>query len=67
VVTLVASTVCWGGKLIALDSVTETGWVWEHPRDGWEGAHIFGGLAEDVAHATTVPQSVVHDGHDTHK
>lgn len=32
-----------------------------------KGAHVFGGLAEDVTHATTIPQSVVHDGDDAHK
>lgn len=63
----VASTVRWGGKLTALDNVTGTGWEWGHLQDGWEGAHVFGGLSEDVAHAATVPQSVVHDGDNTHK
>lgn len=30
-------------------------------------AHVFGGLAENVAHATTIAQPVVHDGDDAHQ
>lgn len=56
-----------GRKLTALDSAPETGWIRGHPSNGWDGAYVFGGLAEDVAHAATVPQSVVHDGDNTHK
>lgn len=38
-------------------------WIWEWGR----GAHVFGGLAENVAHTATVAQPMVHDSDDAHQ
>lgn len=51
------------------------GWsAWREPSCCLAGAqgqgrvtHIFGGLAEDITHATTIAQSMVHDGNDAHE
>lgn len=34
---------------------------------GGAGAHVLGGLAEDVAHTAAIAQPVVHDGDDAHE
>jgi hypothetical protein len=32
-----------------------------------QGAYVFGGLAENITHTTTIAQPMVHDSYDAHQ